>query len=154
TGGAEYDITWRISRNVTANLVDDSGKFMTRYPRQIDRQYLSCHSRSVNKIHMIDRGTRDLYQDLVACDRGRRYFIEYQPSSVFHHSDGFHTTSLLSVSIWLSVATCPVGKLRERAAELAFQSGDIGAVADALEPFEHQRHFLAVLPDLFDGRLC
>src|SRR5258708_20609869 len=102
---------------------------------------------------MIDRGTRDLYQDLVACDRGRRYFIEYQLSTVFQHSDSFHATSLLSVSIWSRVAVCPVGKLRERAAELAFQSRDIGAVADALEPFQHQRHFLAVLPDLFDGRL-
>src|SRR5947209_10863378 len=102
---------------------------------------------------MIDRGTRDLYQDLVACDRGRRYFIKYQLSTVFQHSDSFHATSLLSVSIWLRVATCPVGKLRERAAELAFQASDVGAVADALEPFEHQRHVVAVLPDLFDWRL-
>src|SRR5207249_371712 len=44
-------------------------------------------------------------------------------------------------------------QLRERAAELAFQAGDVGAVADALEPFQHQRRILAVLPDLFDGRL-
>jgi len=33
----------------------------------------------------------------------------------------------------------PVGELRERAAELAFQTGDVGAVADALEPLKHQR---------------
>src|SRR6516165_8531956 len=39
------------------------------------------------------------------------------------------------------------------AAELAFEASDVGAVADALEPFEHHRHFLAVLPDLFDWRL-
>src|ERR1700722_14462449 len=47
-------------------------------------------------------------------------------------------------------ATCPVGELRECAAELAFQASDVGAVADALEPLQHQRHILAVLPDLFD----
>src|SRR2546428_8819773 len=51
------------------------------------------------------------------------------------------------------VVARPVGELRERAAELAFQASDVGAVADALEPFEHQRHLLAVLPDLFDWRL-
>src|ERR1700749_3073580 len=101
---------------------------MTGYPRQIDRQYLSCHSRGLNKIHMIDRSTLDLHQDLVPCQRGRRYFIEYQLSTVFQHSDSLHATSLLSVSIWLSVATCPVGKLRERATELAFQASDVSAV--------------------------
>src|SRR5260370_27305284 len=58
-----------------------------------------------------------------------------------------------SAPIWPRVAACPVWELRERAPELAFQAGDVGAVADALEPFEHQRHFLAVLPDLFDWRL-
>src|SRR5258708_12685526 len=58
--------------------------------------------------------------------------------------------SLVSAPIWLRVAACPVGELRERAAEFAFQAGDVGAVADALEPFQHQRHLLAVLPDLFD----
>src|SRR5712671_43099 len=51
------------------------------------------------------------------------------------------------------VAACPVGEFRERAAELAFQASDVGAVADALEPFQHQRRFLAVLPHLFDWRL-
>src|SRR5690349_22754656 len=55
--------------------------------------------------------------------------------------------------IWPRVAVCPVGELRERAAELALQASDVGAVADALEPFEHQRHLLSVLPDLFDWRL-
>src|SRR5580692_3265952 len=113
---------------------------MARYPGQIDRQYLSCHSGRLYKIHMIDRGTRDLHQHLVASDRGRRYFVEYQLPTVFQHSDNFHATSLLSVSILLSVAMCPVGKLRERAAELAFETCDIGAVADAVEPFEHHRH--------------
>src|SRR5258708_34705045 len=51
------------------------------------------------------------------------------------------------------MAACPVGKLRERAAELAFETSDVGTVADALEPLEHQRHVLAVLTDLFDWRL-
>src|SRR6266849_3323969 len=55
-----------------------------------------------------------------------------------------------SAPIWPRVAACPIGELRERAAELAFQASDVGAVADALEPFQHQRHILAVLPDLFD----
>src|SRR6478735_4508165 len=61
--------------------------------------------------------------------------------------------SLLSVPIWSRVAARPVGELRERAAELAFQASDVGAVADALEPLQHQRRMFAVLPDLFDWRL-
>ncbi len=61
--------------------------------------------------------------------------------------------SLVSAPIWSPVVAGPLGEFRERAAELAFQASDIGAVADAVEPFQHQRHFLAVLPDLFDGRL-
>src|SRR5258708_35383559 len=55
-GRTEYGITGRVSCNVTANLVDNPRKLMTRYPRQIDGEYLSCHSRGLNKIHMIDRG--------------------------------------------------------------------------------------------------
>src|SRR5690348_7148882 len=47
----------------------------------------------------------------------------------------------------------PLGELREPAAELAFQASDVGAVADALEPLQHQRRIRAVLPDLFDWRL-
>ena len=50
------------------------------------------------------------------------------------------------------MTACPVGELRERAAELAFEAGDVGTVADVLEPFQHQGHIIAVLPDLFDGR--
>jgi hypothetical protein len=61
--------------------------------------------------------------------------------------------SLLSAHIWSRVAACPLGELRECAAELAFQASDVGTVADALEPLQHQRHFLAVLPDRFDWRL-
>src|SRR6266850_3964741 len=61
--------------------------------------------------------------------------------------------SLFSAPIWSRVAARPVRELRERAAELAFQTSDVGAVADALEPLQHQRHMLAVLPDLFDWRL-
>src|SRR5713226_8354763 len=61
--------------------------------------------------------------------------------------------SLVSAPIRPRLAACPIGELRERAAELAFQSSDVGAVADALEPLQHHRHFLAVLLDLFDWRL-
>src|ERR1700720_4988390 len=61
--------------------------------------------------------------------------------------------SLVSAPIWRRVAACPVGELRERAAKLAFEASDIGAIADALEPFQHRRCFLAVLADLFDWRL-
>src|SRR5258706_16440470 len=51
------------------------------------------------------------------------------------------------------MAACPFGKLRERAAEVAFQARDVGAVAYAVEPLQHQRHFPAVLPDLLYRRL-
>src|SRR5437879_8529751 len=61
--------------------------------------------------------------------------------------------AFLSAPIWSRVAARPVGELRERAAELAFQASDVGAVADALEPLQHQRRILAVLSDLFDWRL-
>src|SRR5438552_15867998 len=128
---------------------------MTGYPRQVDREYLSCRSGGLNKIQMIDGGTLDLHQDLVACDRRRRYIVEHQLPTVFQQSDSFHAISpwVASAPIWSRVAARPLGELRERAAELAFQASDVGAVADALEPFEHQRHLLAVLPDLFDWRL-
>ena len=61
--------------------------------------------------------------------------------------------SLLSAHIWSRVATCPVGELREGAAELAFQASDVSAIADALEPLQHQRRMLAVLPHLFHWSL-
>src|SRR5882724_952183 len=51
------------------------------------------------------------------------------------------------------MAACPFGKLRECAAEVAFQARDVGAVAYAVEPLQHQRHFPAVLPDLLYWRL-
>src|SRR5580704_19004914 len=57
---------------------------------------------------------------------------------------------LVLAPTWSRMEACPVGELRERAAELAFQAGDVCAVADVLEPFQHQRHLLAVLPDRFD----
>src|SRR6266516_4322846 len=60
---------------------------------------------------------------------------------------------LLSAPIWSRVAARPVGELRECAAELAFQASDVGAVADSLEPLQHHRRILAVLPDLFHWRL-
>src|SRR4030088_1522153 len=132
---------------------------MTRYPRQVDREYLSCRSGGLNKIQMIDGRTPDLHQDLVACDRRRRYIVEHQLRTVFQHSDSFHPSPpwlmgpLVSAPIWLRVAACPLGELRECAAEVAFQAGDVGAVSDALEPFQHQRHLFAGLPDLLDWRL-
>jgi hypothetical protein len=66
-------------------------------------------------------------------------------SGTFGANHGFSRFS----PVWLRVAACPVGELRESAAEVALQASDVGAVADALEPFEHQRRILAVLPDLF-----
>src|SRR6266478_9483779 len=66
---------------------------MTRYPRQVDREYLSCRSRGLNKIQMIDRCTPNLDQDLVACNRRRRYIVEHQLPTVFRHSDSFHASS-------------------------------------------------------------
>src|SRR5467141_1004886 len=66
---------------------------MTRYPRQVDREYLSCRSGGLNKIQMIDGGTLDLHQDLVACDRRCRYIVEHQLPTVFQQSDSFHASS-------------------------------------------------------------
>src|ERR1700738_2789102 len=71
---------------------------MTRDPRQVDREYLSYRSRSLNKIHMIDGGTLDLHQDLVACDRRLRYCVEYQLPTVFQHSDSFHASFSLGLT--------------------------------------------------------
>jgi len=48
---------------------------------------------SLNKIQMIDGGTLDLHQDLVACDRGRRYIVEHQLPTVFQQSDSFQASS-------------------------------------------------------------
>src|SRR5437870_5746175 len=73
---------------------------MTRYPRQVEREYLSCRSGGLNKIQMIDGGTLDLHQDLVACDRRCRYIVEHQLPTVFQQSDSFHASSPL---------LCPVG---------------------------------------------
>src|SRR5438067_10729200 len=66
---------------------------MTRYPRQVDREYLSCRSGGLNKIQMVDGGTLDLDQDLVACNRRRRYIVEHQLPTVFQQSDSFHASS-------------------------------------------------------------
>src|ERR1700692_1413692 len=81
---------------------------MTRYPRQVDREYLSCRSGGLNKIQMIDGGTLDLHQDLVACDRRRRYIVEHQLPTVFQQSDSFHASS---------PRVCPVGATRQGALE-------------------------------------
>src|SRR5260370_1701306 len=66
---------------------------MTRYPRQVDREYLSCRSGGLNTIQMIDGGTLDLHQDLVACDRRRRYIVKHQLPTIFQQSDSFHASS-------------------------------------------------------------
>src|SRR5258708_15417866 len=76
---------------------------MARYPRQVDREYLSRRSGGLNKIQMIDGGTPDLHQYLVARDRGRRYIVEHQLPTVFRQSDSFHASSP-----WV----CPVGGTR------------------------------------------
>ena len=69
---------------------------MTRYPRQVDREDLPCRSGGLNKIQMIDGGTPDLDQDLVAGNRRRRYIVEHQLSTVFQQSDCFHGNSPFS----------------------------------------------------------
>src|ERR1700730_14896192 len=66
---------------------------MTRYPRQVDREYLSCRSGGLDKIQMIDGGTLDLHQDLVTCDRRHRYIVEHQLPTIFQQSDSFHASS-------------------------------------------------------------
>src|SRR5450432_3497063 len=62
---AEHGIARRICRDVTANLLDDPRELMTRYPRQVDREYLSCRSGGLDEIQMVDGGALDLHQDLV-----------------------------------------------------------------------------------------
>src|SRR5258708_37698671 len=85
---------------------------MTRYPRQFNREYLSCRSGGLNKIQMIDGSTFDLHEDLVMCDRRRRYIVEHQLPTVFQQSDSFHASSpsgsLVSVSIRLRVPACSI----------------------------------------------
>src|SRR4029453_9121575 len=105
---------------------------MTRYPRQVDREYLSCRSGGLNKIQMIDGGTLDLHQDLVACDHRRRHIAEHQLPTVFQQSDSLHARSprvwfsSCSAPIWAHLVARPVGELRERATELPFQASDLG----------------------------
>src|SRR5258708_28052111 len=66
---------------------------MTRYPRQVDREYLSYRSGGLNKIQMIDGGTPDFDQDLIAGNRRRWYIVEHQLPTVFQQSDSFHASS-------------------------------------------------------------
>src|SRR5580704_12701364 len=66
---------------------------MTRYPWQVEREYLSCRSGGLNKIQMIDGGTLDPHQDLVGCDRRLRYFFENQLPPIFRQSYSFHARS-------------------------------------------------------------
>src|SRR6185295_7964331 len=84
----------------------------------------------------------------------RRRFGSFSPKTSWRlRVSNVEIACASSAPIWPPVAPCPLGELRERAAELAFQAGDVGAVADALEPLQHRRHAVAVLPDLFDWRL-
>ena len=55
--------------------------------------HLSCRSGGLNKIQVIEGGTLDLHQDLVACDGRRRYIVQQQLPTVFQQSDGFHANS-------------------------------------------------------------
>src|SRR5260370_8916707 len=66
---------------------------MTRYPRQVDREYLSCRSGGLQKVQVIDGGSLDLHQDLATCDRRRRYIVEHQLPTIFQQSDSFHASS-------------------------------------------------------------
>src|SRR5215467_16005573 len=76
---------------------------MTRYPRKVDREYLPCRSGGLNKIQMVDGCTPDLDQDLVGCNRRRRYIVEHQLPTVFQQSDSFHASS---------PQVCPMGATR------------------------------------------
>src|SRR5258708_16767170 len=84
---------------------------MTRYRGEVDGEYLSGRSGGLNKIQMIDRGTLDLHQDLVACDRRRRYIVEHQLATIFQQSDSFHASS-----------PCPFGRAWRRAQSGSFVS--------------------------------
>src|SRR5215469_12620008 len=81
---------------------------MTRSLRQVDREYLRCRSGGLNKIQMIDGGTPDLDQDLVAGNRRRRYIVKHQLPTVFQQSDSFHASS---------PQVCPMGATRAGASE-------------------------------------
>src|SRR6516164_9632115 len=94
---------------------------MTRYPRQVDREYLSCRSGGLNKIQMVDGGTPDLDQDLVACNRRRRYIVEHQLSTVFQQSDSFHTSSPQPCPM----ESLPNGRLGIQNMPVAFTQGNL-----------------------------
>src|SRR6266404_9315228 len=79
---------------------------MTRYPRQVDREYLSCRSGGLNKIQMIDGGTLDLHQDLVACDHRRRFIVEHNCPPYSNNLTAFMRALL--ESSWLTNKQLPV----------------------------------------------
>src|SRR5260370_23892060 len=132
---------------------------MTRYPRQIDREYLSCRSGGLNKVQMIDGGTSDLDQDLVVCNRRRRYIVEHKRPTVFHPSDSFHTSSPFSTQSNLMSRGRPLCALQKRFPILRLRprlevvEGDLGKFmvergaihrkSDAVEPFVHPGGILA-----------
>src|SRR5258708_26472379 len=91
---------------------------MTGYPRQVDREYLSCRSGGFNKIQMVDGGTLNLHQYLVACNRRRRYIVEYQLPTEFQQSDGFH-----AIPPWVLSFQRPSGRALRRPQSGSFVSG-------------------------------
>src|SRR5579859_3331272 len=62
---------------------------------------------------MVDARTLDLHQDLVTCDRRRRYIVEHQLSTIFQQSDSFHASSPLDL---------PNGRRTQSHERSAFQS--------------------------------
>src|SRR5260370_29072414 len=97
---------------------------MTSYPRQVDREYLSCRSGGLNKIQMIDGGTLDLHQDLVAGDRRRRYIVEHQLTTVSQQSESFHANS---PSLSLPPVSHARGRLRIQNMPFVLAAGMFGA---------------------------
>src|ERR1700720_2989234 len=91
---------------------------MSRYPRQVDREDLSQCSGGLNKIYMIDVCTPDLHQDLVACNRRRRYIVEYQGATELQYPDSFHAIPPLG-----SPVSLPSGRALTRAQSGSLVSG-------------------------------
>src|SRR6185312_5924884 len=52
---------------------------------------------------------------------------------------------------WLALLAQPLGQREGANPPAGFQRGDVGGVADGVEPFEHGRDVVAVLADRFDG---
>src|SRR5205823_3335263 len=111
-----------------------------RYPRHVDREYLSCRSGGLNKIQMIDGGTPDLDQDLVGCNRRPRYIVEHQLPTIFQQSDNFHASS---------PQVCPMGATRAGASEFrTCQSPVASNVMSKPKVLDAQSQGIVQLPDI------